>query len=190
MAPTEATFELETARLLLRRPVKRDLAEMVPLADNWNVASKLGAMPHPYRMSDARSYLAEVDRDWGRDGFTFALRLADEPSQPLVGTIGLFALVAGQPTLGFWLAEPYWGRGLMSEAVGAVAGFAFARLKAPQLEAHHLLDNPASGRVLEKNGFRETGRALLWSRAHLCYMPGRLLRREAEASDGDSRAGA
>jgi RimJ/RimL family protein N-acetyltransferase len=183
MRPSDGeTLELETPRLLLRRPKRRDLAEIVPLADNWSVASKLGAMPHPYRLSDARSFLAEVDRDWGRDGFTFALIHAEAPAQPLCGMISVFALVAGQPTLGFWLAEPWWGQGLMTEAVGALVRFAFDRLQAPQLEAHHLVDNPASGRVLEKNGFVETGRAPLWSRAHLRYQPGRLMRRAAEAS--------
>jgi RimJ/RimL family protein N-acetyltransferase len=144
----------------------------------------LGAMPHPYGLKEAMDFLAEVDRDWGRDSLTFAMLATEEAGQPLCGMISVFALVSGQPTLGFWLGEPYWGRGLMSEAVAALVRFSFERLRAPQLEAHHLADNIASGRVLEKNGFIETGRALLWSRAHMCYRPGRLLRLSppAEAS--------
>lgn len=180
MPPADAErISLTTPRLLLRRPLAEDLPRIAELAGDWNVAQMLGAVPHPYRLADAEEFLREAEKDWGRDSFVFAIAPAGETSESACGIISLFSLVSGQPTLGFWLGEPYWGRGLMTEAVGALTAFAFERLKAPLLEAHYLSDNPASGRVLEKNGFEETGRALLWSRAHMCYRPGRLMRRMA-----------
>jgi RimJ/RimL family protein N-acetyltransferase len=61
--------------------------------------------------------------------------------------------------VGYWLAEPLWGRGLVPEAVGAVVDYAFATFpEVTVVVAHHLASNPASGRVLEKCGFRLDGR--------------------------------
>ena len=57
---------------------------------------------------------------------------------------------------GVWIARPFWGRGLASEAGEALVAIARA-LGIGQLEASHFLDNPASGRVLEKLGFQSTG---------------------------------
>ena len=58
--------------------------------------------------------------------------------------------------MGYWIARPYWGRGYATEAsialidIGRTLGFG-------QLEGSHFIDNPASGRVLEKLGFRPLG---------------------------------
>jgi RimJ/RimL family protein N-acetyltransferase len=55
--------------------------------------------------------------------------------------------------LGYWLGEPYWGKGYATEAGRRVARFAFEELGATQLLSAYMHDNPASGRVLVKLGF-------------------------------------
>jgi RimJ/RimL family protein N-acetyltransferase len=58
--------------------------------------------------------------------------------------------------MGYWIARPYWGQGFATEAAHALIDIA-RTLKLPRLEASHFVDNPASGRVLEKLGFVPTG---------------------------------
>ena len=58
--------------------------------------------------------------------------------------------------MGYWIARAHWGKGFATEASRALIDIAKV-LKLPRLEASHFLDNPASGRVLEKLGFVATG---------------------------------
>jgi RimJ/RimL family protein N-acetyltransferase len=58
--------------------------------------------------------------------------------------------------MGYWIARPFWGRGLATEACRALIDIA-RTLALPSLEASHFIDNPASGRVLEKLGFEPLG---------------------------------
>ena len=60
--------------------------------------------------------------------------------------------------LGYWIGEPFWGQGLVSEAVGIACDYAFSTLEVERIEACVYEWNPASGRVLEKNGFVQEGR--------------------------------
>jgi RimJ/RimL family protein N-acetyltransferase len=59
--------------------------------------------------------------------------------------------------LGYWIAEPFWGRGLATEAVRAVTGYAFSKLKLVRLMAAAYLSNRRSMRVLKKCGFKKEG---------------------------------
>lgn len=60
--------------------------------------------------------------------------------------------------IGYWLGEPYWGRGIASEAVSAMTGYAFERFDVARVFAYVFEWNPASARVLEKAGYRLEGR--------------------------------
>ncbi|MCU7878280.1 MAG: GNAT family N-acetyltransferase, partial [Candidatus Thiodiazotropha sp. (ex Lucinoma borealis)] len=62
-----------------------------------------------------------------------------------------------QGELSFWLAFEAWGHGYMSEVVQAVVQYGFENLDLNRLYAYHMLRNPASGRVLEKSGFKQEG---------------------------------
>jgi RimJ/RimL family protein N-acetyltransferase len=68
---------------------------------------------------------------------------------------------SGELELGYWIARPYWGRGYATEAGRAVIDHARHSLRLPRLSAGHFIDNPASGRVLAKLGFRPIGRIAL-----------------------------
>ena len=60
--------------------------------------------------------------------------------------------------LGYWLAEPYWGKGIATEAVRAMTEWGFAHLDINRIFAYVFGWNPASARVLEKAGYLYEGR--------------------------------
>jgi [ribosomal protein S5]-alanine N-acetyltransferase len=93
-----------------------------------------------------------------REGWRFAILDSDA----LAGTIGVTNVVRGPlqgAKLGYWVDRARQGKGLASAAVGAVARFAFEEAGLHRLEAWTLVDNHASQRILEKNGFRQFGLA-------------------------------
>ena len=87
--------------------------------------------------------------------WVITLRGSDE----LIGAIGLTpGEDADTAELGYWLSPSHWGRGITTEAAGPVVSFGFETLGLPCLTSGYFMDNAASGRVLEKLGFVETGR--------------------------------
>jgi [ribosomal protein S5]-alanine N-acetyltransferase len=87
--------------------------------------------------------------------FGMTLRLGES----LVGTIGLrdIDVEHSQAELGFWVAVECWGQGYATEASRAVVGFGFGQLGLNRIYAHHMVRNPASGRVLTKVGMKQEG---------------------------------
>lgn len=133
-----------------------DAKSLVPLADNRKVWINLtNRFPHPYTLGDARRWLKDAAmEDVPRN---FAL----ECDGALCGGIGLQMgddLRAGTAEVGYWLGEPFWGRGLATAALGAFTGHAFADLRLRRVFARVLEWNPASARVLEKCGYVLEGR--------------------------------
>jgi len=173
-------FRLESPRLTLHRPHRKDLSAITEELARPQIVRNLTAAPHPYSFIDATNWFAGVNASWGVKSFTFGIY--EKPhAERLIGVIELNHLLAvahPRPTLGYWLALEHWGQGLMSEAVGALLAFAFERLNAPAVEATFLEENPASGRVMEKTGFQPVEQTLLWSRFKKTYLPGHLMRCE------------
>lgn len=142
---------------------------------------------------DGPSSPAELEayyRDWrvGDDeAHDYHLAIVRNEDDALVGSLGLrFLGHPGTGDLGYWLGEPYWGRGHASEAVRLACRLAFRHLAAHTLSSSVFVGNLASRRVLEKNGFRLVRTAQRsvrgapqpeWALA--------LLAREWEQADGD-----
>ena len=120
-----------------------------------DVAIRLSRVPHPYGEADARFFLEEVvPREW-----CWAITLAG--SDAMIGAVGLTPY-EDQPgaELGYWLPPGHWGRGIMTEAARCVLLHGIETLRLRAITSGYFADNPASGRVLEKIGFVETGRAM------------------------------
>ena len=144
---------LETARLLLRLGVSVDGARLTKLINNFAVSGKLARVPYPYKVSDAEWWLGtwRADKPIGETGF-----IIDLPGEGLIGQCG-FHQDSGETVIGYWLGEPFWNRGFMSEAVEAVIGWYFASTAAAHLGSGVFAFNKASLAVQKKFGFTETG---------------------------------
>lgn len=145
---------LVTPRLLLRPPWPEDAAP-IAAAMEWDVARMTGSMPWPYALADAEAWVARPAEKVTHTWLVIASR--DGMGAP-IGAIGFVAALHGDDLeLGYWLARSAWGCGIATEAGGAFTAFAFDVLGLEALGAGHYADNPASGRVLGKLGFRTTG---------------------------------
>ncbi|NIP14843.1 MAG: GNAT family N-acetyltransferase [Pseudomonadales bacterium] len=149
--------KLTTDRLHLRAFVSEDAGSVRTLAGNLEVADTTLRIPHPYPDGAAEAWIAGLKApSAGGTGATFAITL--KANGELVGTISLMSIEAGhQAELGYWIGVPYWGQGFCTEAGQAVVDYAFTELGLVRLHASHFSRNPASGRVLEKLGFRHEG---------------------------------
>jgi len=140
--------KIETRRLVLRAPIRGDVPELVRLADNRNVSSKLARMPSPYTRADAIGFI-EI----------FAQRPDERPyavtlEGHLIGVVGFSYHESEPPELGYWLGEPFWGKGYMTEAARALIDAAQPTHHYDLIVARALEDNTASLHVLEKLGFQ------------------------------------
>jgi RimJ/RimL family protein N-acetyltransferase len=148
-------MRLECERCVVRDWSSADREALVRAADNRAIWRNLThAFPHPYTPADADAWFAH-------------LAAMDEPTSwaievegVAVGGIGVApdeGVFAKSAEFGYWLAEPYWGRGIMTEAARAVVPVAMARFGLCRLESAVFAWNPASMRVLEKCGFTREG---------------------------------
>jgi RimJ/RimL family protein N-acetyltransferase len=141
------------------RPARReDLPRIAALANNRRVwMNLLDVFPHPYSPEDARTFY-ELLQALPGPLTHFAITVDDL----FVGMAGFDALPdvhRASANIGYWLGEPYWGRGIATAAVRALSAYAFATFVLERLQAEVFGWNPASARVLEKSGYTLEGRA-------------------------------
>jgi RimJ/RimL family protein N-acetyltransferase len=152
-------MEIRGERVTLRAWRASDASALARHANNRNIASQLrDRFPHPYTLGDAREFIKSVAG--ARPTLLFAMVVDGEA----VGGIGMFPgadVERFSAEVGYWLAEPYWGRGITTEALGLLSAYAFGTCNVLRLFALPLADNTRSTRVLEKAGY--TREALLRS---------------------------
>ena len=143
-----------TDRLLLRPGWSEDAPALFEAIADEGIVRNLGNAPWPYRLADAEAFL---ERERGPLDAAWLIFLRTEQPPRLIGGIGFGRKPDGEQEFGYWIARPFWGRGFATEAGRAVIGIARHSLRLRTLRAGHFVDNPASGRVLAKLGFRPTG---------------------------------
>jgi ribosomal-protein-alanine N-acetyltransferase len=148
---------LTTQRLVLHPLSVGDLAALVPLLSDYDVAKNLTHVPHPYSMAHAREWMAiaQTKRQM-REGFHWSVYR----DKTFIGVVSVGS-EQGLFNLGYWYGKPHWGQGYATEAARRAVAFAFAELDVFALASGYYSDNPASGRVLEKLGFEPAGIELL-----------------------------
>ncbi len=142
---------IETARLVLRAPIRGDVPDLVKLADNKAIAEKLSRLPHPYTRADGIGFVEIIALR--PDQRPYAITLDDR----LIGVVGFTFHDGELPEIGYWLGEPHWGKGIMSEAAKGLVEAAFATHLFPRIKARALASNDGSLNVLTKAGFVRTG---------------------------------
>lgn len=136
---------------ILRPWQQDDAPSLARHANNPRVAACMRDLfPSPYTIGDALRFIAMADDT------SCCLLLAIEVQGEAAGSIGIHPLkdvYRGTAEIGYWLAEPYWGRSIITDAIQAVIPVAFGQPGLIRLQAGVFANNPASMRVLEKCGF-------------------------------------
>jgi RimJ/RimL family protein N-acetyltransferase len=147
--------EVFTRRLQLRCPVEADASAIVAIAGDWEVARRLGRVPHPYSHTEFRTFIDRVvpiEPTWA---------MVERQSGALVGMISLVPDAERRSAeLGYYLGRSHWGRGLATEAAQAIVRIGLEACGYSKLTSRYHSDNPASGRVLTKLGFKPIGQSV------------------------------
>jgi len=153
-----------TQRLTLRPGWPEDAPALTQAIAHENVARMLSRLPWPYTQAHADEWLA---RPKGKDEVSLLIFAHEEPTPRLIGGIGLHPMQDSGDgiEIGYWLTPDAWGRGYATEAGRAMLGMARWAIGLRGLIGRHAIDNPASGNVLRKLGFRPTGRGQMFSLA-------------------------
>jgi len=136
----------------LRTWNEADLNSLVKYANNSNVAKWLtNGFPHPYTIEDGKAYLSMISND--NPTKVFAIEVNGEA----VGSIGIFPQLdihEKSAEMGYWLAEEFWGQGIMTKAVQEIVEYGFQTFDIIRIFARPFSTNLKSQRVLEKAGFK------------------------------------
>jgi RimJ/RimL family protein N-acetyltransferase len=128
-----------------------DAPAIVKYANNKRIWRNLrDAFPHPYTLTDARDFLNKVTAHDLECVFAISTRTES------IG--GIEDVHRYSAELGYWLAEPFWNQGIMTQAVKRIVEYAFAKLNLYRIYAEPYEGNDASVRVLEKAGFKYEGK--------------------------------
>ena len=148
--------EITTARLVLRRMTLDDAEAVFAYARDPEVARYTSWAAHR-SIDDAREFLASIVASYDRgDSANWALELREE--RRLVGTIGLSVRVEHRAAeVGYALARAYWGRGLATEALGALLDVAFGTVGLHRVIARCRPENVGSWKVMRKLGMSFEG---------------------------------
>lgn len=139
-----------TERLFLRPAWPEDWEGVLGGIADEGVVMNLARAPWPYGPAEAREFVSR-----GQDPCYPSFLIVLPDSGRTIGCTGL-GDDRGDIEIGYWLARPFWGQGYATEAGRGVLEIA-RLLGHTRARAGHFVDNPASGRVLRKLGFRPTG---------------------------------
>jgi RimJ/RimL family protein N-acetyltransferase len=148
---------LWTPRLILRPAQMGDAEPIARYLNNFEVSGNLARVPFPYHLSDAKAWLRTRLPNLPVEATNFAI---DLPGEGLIGQVGFHQGPDG-PIIGYWLGQPFWGRGIMTEAVIASLDWLFSVSEKPVVYSGVFHFNAASLAIQTKLGFTQTGRSSL-----------------------------
>ena len=143
--------DLETERLMLRRPTLADVIAIARLANDRRIAENTRRLPHPYSQDHAIEFVRGTAED--NRGAVFLIENNFVP----IGVVGVNWHQPDAPELGYWLGVEHWGQGFGTEAARAMIDFTFEEFDIEQLVSGARVTNPSSRNILEKCGFQWSG---------------------------------
>ncbi|TQD25008.1 GNAT family N-acetyltransferase [Methanolobus vulcani] len=142
-----------TDNFTLREWKERDAERLASIANNRKIANNLrDGFPHPYSIEDAKQYIS-----FARLEDADSKQIAIEIDGRVAGSIGAYFkenIHRKNTEIGYFLAEEYWGRGIMPKVVRCMTQYLFENYDIIRVYAQPFSRNTASRRVLEKAGFR------------------------------------
>jgi RimJ/RimL family protein N-acetyltransferase len=148
---------IETGRLVLRPLEPVDAEAIAVYLGDIEVARWLVRVPHPFSVEDAADFINQccTTASLGT-ATTLGLVVRGDDRAILRGIVALHSLDT-RPEIGFWLGRPFWGHGLMSEAVDATLTWAYASLDVDAIAAGAFQGNVASLTIQARQGFEVVG---------------------------------
>lgn len=148
---------METERLILRPWLETDAEALYKYASDPDVGPRAGRPPHK-SVEESREIIKGIFS--GEGMWAVELKATHEP----IGCAGYLPasgsnlqIADDEAEVGYWVAKSYWNQGICTEALRAVIDYCFRVKGFKALWGTHFTDNPASGRVMEKCGFADTG---------------------------------
>jgi RimJ/RimL family protein N-acetyltransferase len=149
---------METERILLRPWQDSDAETLFKYASDPDVGPRAGWPPH----KSVEESLEVIRNVFNKDTTTWAIVLKE--TGHVIGAMGYGAscdcklpIREEEPIVGYWVAKPYWNQGICTEALKLMLDHIRTTTDIRSLLCGHFVDNPASGRVMEKCGFVPTG---------------------------------
>lgn len=134
-----------------------DAADLALALSNKHIQDNLrDGLPYPYTEKDGMDYISAMLSSNENDTFAFAIVVDDN----VIGSIGVFRqenIHRQTAELGYYIAEEYWGKGIMTDAVKQICNYVFHNSDIIRIYAEPFSYNKASCRVLEKAGFQYEG---------------------------------
>ena len=134
-----------------------DAEELAAALSNKKILDNLrDGLPYPYTKQDGENYISAMLTADENNTFAFAITVEDK----VIGSIGVFRqenIHKQTAELGYYIAEEYWGKGIMTEAVKQICEYVFLKSDIIRIYAEPFSHNIASCRVLEKSGFQYEG---------------------------------
>ncbi len=148
---------IETGRLVLRPLEPADANPVAAYLDDIEVARWLVRVPHPFTAQDASDFIDQccTTASLGT-ATTLGIVVRGHDRAIVRGIVALHSLDT-RPEIGFWLGRPFWGHGLMSEAVDATLTWAYANLDVDAITAGAFQGNVASLTIQARQGFEVVG---------------------------------
>jgi ribosomal-protein-alanine N-acetyltransferase len=132
---------------------RTDIPALIKYANNIKVWNKLrDIFPHPYTMKDAEEWIKINEFIYPPKNF--AIRIGANT----IGGAGVIIkddIYRKNAEIGYWLAEPFWGKGIATIVVEKLTAYTFANFDVVRIYAEVFSNNPVSMKVLSKNGYHE-----------------------------------
>ncbi|MHB1297169.1 MAG: GNAT family N-acetyltransferase [Gemmatimonadaceae bacterium] len=147
-----------TRRLVLRAFGAVDAARVEAIINDDAIAAGTLTIPFPYPAGAALPWIEGHAASWAA-GKSITWAVTRRHDDVVIGALSLrLAPAHHRGELGYWIARAEWGRGYATEALRGAIAFAFDDLQLHRVDAHHFVENPASGRVMLKAGMTHEGR--------------------------------
>jgi len=145
--------------LTLRPFTLSDAHLVVELAGDKRVSMTTLNIPHPYSLSAAQEWISSLAGQ-GSQRKNLVLAVEKTATGELIGAVSLVSIEGNKAEIGYWIGHPYWGNGYCTQAVKCLIEFSKTSLSIEYFYAEFLATNPASGKVMTKNGMRFLGSVL------------------------------
>jgi len=147
---------IKSRHFILRPFRKGDEESLTKNINNKKIYRNTFCIPYPYTLKDAREWITKNLKEM-KNKKPKEINFVIDINSEVAGSIGFSKIEGHKAEIGYWLAEKYWGRGIMTQAVKLITKFGFEKLKLRRIYAHVFFFNKTLMRVLEKASYKFEG---------------------------------